>query len=507
MSSRRYSAALTAALHAELTAHLLRDDGQEDLCFAIWYPSEGGRRTTALLHTALLPVVGERRVHGNASFEPPYFERAIGEAIAAGGGLAFLHSHGGPGWQGMSGDDIRAEESHAASTYGATGLPLVGLTLGTDGAWSARAWVRGGPRRYYRRWCENVRVIGEQLRVTYHDTLRPAPRPREELRRTISAWGPDAQAHFARLRIGIVGAGSVGSIIGEALARTGVEDVVLIDFDTVERVNLDRLLHASVADVGRAKVRVLGDALRKSATAERFSVTEVEFGVGEDTGLRAALDCDVLFSCVDRPWPRSILNAVAYAHLIPVIDGGIDVTTTKRGTLRGADWRAHIAGPCHQCLECIGQYNPGLVAADREGYFDDPQYIRGLQAEGGVRGNENVFAFSLAVGSLEMLQLLAMVIAPAGVANLGGRLFHFVEGSFEPPTFDLCKPTCLYSQFLARGERMGLVLTGRHVAAEAKRAERLTGTVRGQPRVTWLRRVWRTAARPFRNRATTHTDQ
>ncbi|HEY5274938.1 MAG TPA: ThiF family adenylyltransferase, partial [Coriobacteriia bacterium] len=259
MTPRRFSAALTAALHVELTGHLLRSDGQEDLCFAVWYPSEGAYRTSAVLHHAVLPTGDERRVHGNASFLPAYFERAVGEAMAAGGGLAFLHSHGGPGWQGMSDDDVRAEASHAAATFGATGLPLVGLTLGTDDAWSARAWVRTGPRRYERRWCEGVRVVGEQLRVTYHDVLRPAPRPREELRRTVSAWGPEAQAHLARLRIGIVGAGSVGSIVAEALARTGVKDVTLIDFDAVERVNLDRNLHATVGDIGRAKVRVLGD--------------------------------------------------------------------------------------------------------------------------------------------------------------------------------------------------------------------------------------------------------
>src|SRR5438477_11069382 len=113
----------------------------------------------------------------------------------------------------MSGDDIVAEQSHAAATKGATGLPLVGLTLGTDGAWSARFWEKTAPRQYERRWCQTVRVVGDRLRLTYHDTLVPKPAVRPELTRTVSAWGEDAQAHLARLRVGIIGAGSVGTMV------------------------------------------------------------------------------------------------------------------------------------------------------------------------------------------------------------------------------------------------------------------------------------------------------
>src|SRR6266705_965843 len=104
MNTRRYSTALTEATHEALTRHLLRPDGQEDLCFAVWFPSEGKTRTTALVAMPILPVEGDRLVHGNASFLPPFFERAMSTAMQAGGGVAFFHSHVGPGWQGMSDD-------------------------------------------------------------------------------------------------------------------------------------------------------------------------------------------------------------------------------------------------------------------------------------------------------------------------------------------------------------------------------------------------------------------
>jgi len=474
MKPSSYSAAFPAPIHRQASRHLLRADGQEDLCFALWYPSQGESRTSALVSGLILPQEGERRVHGNASFMPHYFERALGIAAEAKAGLAFLHSHPGPGWQGMSEDDIAAERGHAAATKGATGLPLVGLTLGTDGAWSARFWEKTAPRTYQRRWCSHVRVVGERLAVTYAERLMPRPRLKEELQRTVSAWGEDLQADLARLQIGVVGTGSVGSIVAEALARIGIIRIKLIDFDTVEFVNLDRLLHATSVDaqLRRSKVNTLARALRKGATADGFQVDEVENSVGEEDGFRAALDCDVLFSCVDRPWGRSVLNFVASAHLIPVIDGGIQVEANERGGLRRADWKAHIASPERRCLECLGQYDPGLVSAEREGYFDDPKYIAGLPFDHPIRRNENVFAFSLSVASFQVLQMLMMIVAPLGIANAGEQMYHFVPGLFDEPGFHKCKENCLYPTFAAKGDRTGLVVTGRHARAEQTRASR-----------------------------------
>ena len=482
-----FSVAVRGGIDEALLAHLVRADHQEDLCFATWYPSTGWDRKSALLHTPILPQPGERRVRGNASFEGRYFERAAMQAAKSGAGLAFLHSHTGPGWQDMSGDDVLAEEGHAAAATGATGLPLVGLTAGVDGSWSARFWEKTAPSTYERRWCSSVRAVGSQLRVTFNDRLIPPPTATESLRRTISAWGPVRQANLARIRVGIVGAGSVGSIVAEALARTGFEHIVLIDFDTVEELNLDRLLHAYPRDarMARSKVEVLGKGIKRSATASTFKVEMIDSSIVEEEGFRAALDCDVLFSCVDRPWPRSVLNFIAYAHLIPVVDGGVMVPASKRRGLQGADWRAHIAGPGRCCLECREQYDPGLVSTERDGYFDDPRYIDGLPDDHFIKRNENVFAFSMSTASFEVLQLLMMVLAPLGVSDAGAQMYHFVPGLFDRPNFDPCNPNCPFSSFLlGKGDSSGISVTGAHPAAERCREER----ARRQARLPWRAR-------------------
>jgi molybdopterin-synthase adenylyltransferase len=468
----RYSAALTTDVQQQVCRHLIRRDRQEDLCFAIWYPSRGRFRFTALVPELVPPLPGERAVHGNASFTPEYFDRAVGMARERGAGLAILHSHLGPGWQDMSHDDITAEEGHAASTSGTTGLPLVGMTLGTDGALSVRMWERTGRRQYARRWCESVRLTGEYFGVTYNDHLVPVPEIGAELDRTVSAWGEAVQANIGRLRVGVVGAGSVGCIVAEALARMGFGSILLLDFDMVERVNLDRLLHATHWDVGQAKVRVLARALRKSATTRGFTVEPMEYSVSEEIGYRAALDCDVLFSCVDRPLARHVLNFIAYTHLIPVVDGGIAIRTKPNGTLRHCDMRTHIAAPTRRCLECMEQYNAGLVSADREGYLDDSTYVQGLPADADIRHRENVFGFSAMTASLELMHMLAMVVVPCGIGSHGAQIYHFKTGDLDREHESGCNATCLFPTLVGRGDAVEMTVTGPHRVAEGARASR-----------------------------------
>ena len=471
-----FSVALTQATHDALQTHLLRPDGQEDLTFVLWRPSGGRCRRTALIGDELiLPRAGERHVHGNAAFEPAYFLRALAHAHERGAGLGLIHSHPqGAGWQGLSSDDRRAETGHAAQAKAATGRPLVGLTMAGDGALSGRLWT-GSRLKPQLQDAISVRVVGERLSVTWHPCQRPAPKATARQLRTVSAWGLHAQQHLVRLRVAVVGAGSVGSLVAEALARTGLIDVVLIDFDSVKDHNLDRLLHASRRDVALAssKVESLARALRQSATAEDAQIEPLELSVVEPAGWEAALDCDVIFSCVDRPWPRAALNLAAYSHLIPVIDGGIAVNVAH-GRLRGADWKAHVAAPSRRCLECAGQYDPGLVQAEREGQFEDSNYIRGLPDDHPLHRSENVFAFSSAVASAEMLQFLSMVIAPRGIADVGAHNYHFVTGRMDVDA-TRCRAGCPYSEaLLAMGEDCNVVPTAQHSAAESEREQRLT---------------------------------
>lgn len=448
----QFSVVMTKPRAEQLLAHLDKGPRQEDLTFAAWRPSQGTRRYTAVLGRLILPEEDERILQGNVAFTSEYLRRALAE-LRAGEGLALIHSHPGRGWQGMSDDDVVAEQDRLASpAFGRTGLPIVGLTSGNDGSFSARAWVRSAPRRFERVDAATVRVVGRHLRTTFHPAIRPASRPDKTQVATVSVWGEPRQADLARCRVGIVGLGSVGSIVAESLARTGVSDFILVDHDRIEDRNLDRTAGSVAADarIRRFKVKVAARNIARCATATAPSVVTISQSLLTESGYRAALDCDVLFSCVDRPWPRHLLNAIAYSQLIPVIDGGIFALVEGEKFLH-ADWRVQAAGPERPCLVCVGALNPEDVMLDLAGKLDDPDYIQNLSAEQRARiSRRNVHPFSMSVAAHEILQFLGVVTGLDRIGGAGPQMYHCYPGRMDVDLeLECCRPDCDYDGLTA----------------------------------------------------------
>jgi hypothetical protein len=454
---------MTATIDAGLSQQLRRRDGQEDVCLATYAISTGATRTTALIYDYLLPRPGERAVHGNASFTGDYIVRAAAQAAAAGRGVVTLHSHpAARGWQMMSDPDHDTERSYAHLVSEMTGLPLIGMTLaGGDGQWSCRRWSNEGTPTHG----ESVRVIDNHLRVSWNDRLRPPPEVAPSQVRTISAWGEVAQASLARLRVLVVGVSSVGLDVAMRLAATGIVQVGIMDFDGVEIINLDRIVGATASDVrlARSKVEVARRLMTRAATATKPRIVDLDASVCEPSGLAAALDYDIIISCVDRPWARGVLNALAYADLIPVIDGGIGIDTFDDGTMRNAVWRTHTVLPGQPCLICNGQLDPAQIQTDKLGLFDDPDYIRGAGA-GAAPPRQNVAALAASVSASLLTQFISLTVAPGGLGVPGPLRYALSTHSLEHLVTESLQG-CSFETMTAVGDGR-IPLIGVHPAAQ-----------------------------------------
>lgn len=70
-------------------------------------------------------------------------------------------------------------------------------------------------------------------------------------------YGADLRARFQNATVVVAGLGGVGSWAAEALARTGIGHLVLVDFDHIAESNTNRQLHAIEGQYGKAKVEAM----------------------------------------------------------------------------------------------------------------------------------------------------------------------------------------------------------------------------------------------------------
>ncbi len=79
--------------------------------------------------------------------------------------------------------------------------------------------------------------------------------------RTELLIGSDGLAKLAQKKVAVFGVGGVGSFTVEALARSGIGSLTLVDYDEICITNLNRQIHALESTVGRPKVEVMAERL------------------------------------------------------------------------------------------------------------------------------------------------------------------------------------------------------------------------------------------------------
>ncbi len=124
----------------------------------------------------------------------------------------------------------------------------------------------------------------------------------------VRLYGVAAAERIRRAHVAVVGVGGVGSWTAEALARTGVRALTLIDLDDVCISNANRQLHALDGEVGKAKVDVMAERIRRIHPG--CDVRPVaDFFVAETADTLLTGDFDVVVDAIDNPRHKCLLLA------------------------------------------------------------------------------------------------------------------------------------------------------------------------------------------------------
>jgi tRNA threonylcarbamoyladenosine dehydratase len=118
-------------------------------------------------------------------------------------------------------------------------------------------------------------------------------------------------AGFARIRLShvvVVGIGGVGSWVAEALARSGVGTLTLIDLDVVAESNLNRQSQATVANLGRNKVDAMRDRIA-SIVADCEVRTVDDFVTPENLAATIPSAATVVIDAIDQVRAKAALIA------------------------------------------------------------------------------------------------------------------------------------------------------------------------------------------------------
>lgn len=134
-------------------------------------------------------------------------------------------------------------------------------------------------------------------------------------------YGAGSVARLARAHVCIVGIGGVGSWVVEALARSGIGHLTLIDADDVCVSNTNRQLHALDGEFGKPKVAVMAERARKIHPGIRVDAIEQFL---TSANLESLLDrgYDLVVDCCDAFRVKVVMIAWCRRRKLPLITCG-----------------------------------------------------------------------------------------------------------------------------------------------------------------------------------------
>lgn len=191
-------------------------------------------------------------------------------------------------------------------------------------------------------------------------------------------YGRSGMERLSRARVCVIGVGGVGSWSVEALVRSGIGSVTMIDMDDVCVTNTNRQLPALADTVGRPKVDVLAQRMRQIHPGCRIHAV-TEFLTEASAARHLAGPYDYVIDAVDRAATKALIVARCLETGIPVLTvggagGRREATAVRAGDLSssgGDDLLRRVRRQLRRVHGCA--FQDGVPLGVRCVYSAEPQ--------------------------------------------------------------------------------------------------------------------------------------
>lgn len=317
------------------------------------------KRPTLLVKEVVLPDeegdLAEQSA-GNITFSSSYLRRALLKVRANNlAGFFTLHTHPFSDTEvGFSSYDDRNDIPLMQNLYDLQQNGIFGSLVAGKRAIEGRVWVSGSSEPMA---LGEMLIVGESLKSIPLNGIfeEHVPAAAEIFDRSLALTGQGALAKLSKMRIALVGVSGTGSLVAELLLRAGVGEIVLFEFDFIEKVNLNRILHSRMGDARNKtnKANRIAEALQETELPTRITVVE-NGDIRNDSVAAELRGCDVIFGCVDNSdWARLVMTETAYQYLLPYIDLGTEIGFAGN-TVLSLDSRVSYIVSGRPCLMCTG---------------------------------------------------------------------------------------------------------------------------------------------------------
>ena len=134
-------------------------------------------------------------------------------------------------------------------------------------------------------------------------------------------YGQEGAAALRKAHVCVVGIGGVGSWAAEALARTGVGRITLIDLDMVAESNTNRQIHALGDIYGKAKVDAMAERLRAINPACKIRCIE-DFVTPDNVTTMLDGDFTAVIDAIDQVRAKVAMIAFCQRRKLPIVIAG-----------------------------------------------------------------------------------------------------------------------------------------------------------------------------------------